>query len=62
MDTVITAPVIDASLIGKGVAQHEEEADWKACFIGSVRPQSVYPNGYPHSTANAKRAKERMLD
>ena len=33
VDTVITGPVIDASLIGKGVAQHEEEANWKACFI-----------------------------
>lgn len=36
VDAVVTAPMVDTSLVGEGVAKHKEESDGPCSLIGSV--------------------------
>ena len=36
VDTVVTCPVVDGSLVGDGVAKHEGETDGEGGGVGSV--------------------------
>ena len=45
MDAMVACPVQDGSLIGDGVAQHEEDADRKSGTVGPVGPEAMGTNG-----------------
>ena len=58
MDTMITCPMVNRSLIGNRVTQHEEESDGEGSAVGSMRPKSVHTNGDSKSTVVIDKIRE----
>ena len=50
VDSMIASPVVDRTLVGDGVAQHEKEADGEGGGVGAVRPQAMDADGYTEAT------------
>mmetsp|Transcript_29561 Transcript_29561/g.62801 ORF Transcript_29561/g.62801 Transcript_29561/m.62801 type:complete len:260 (-) Transcript_29561:55-834(-) len=50
VNTVITGPVVDRSLVGNGVAEHEEETDREGRGVGAVGPEAVNSDSYAKAT------------
>jgi hypothetical protein len=50
MDAMIARPVVDRTLIGDGVAQHEEETNGEGGAVGAVGPEAMDTDGNAEST------------
>lgn len=50
VDTVITRPVVNASLIGNGVAKHKKEANGEGGTVGTMRPKTMHSDCYTKAT------------
>ena len=48
VDTMITAPPVDGALVGDGVEEHEEDAEWQVGLVRPVSPQTMGPSRDPH--------------
>ena len=50
VDTVITRPVVNAALVGNGVAKHKKEANREGGRVGAMRPKTVHSDCYTKAT------------
>lgn len=50
MDAVVTCPMVNGSLVGDGVAKHEEHTDGEGGGVGSVGPEAMDADGYAEAT------------
>jgi len=50
VDSVITSPMVDRSLVGDRVAEHENSSEQKVGLIRTVRPQPMHSDCYSKAT------------
>jgi len=48
---VIASPMVNATLIGDAVAEHEKDTDGKCSFVTAVGPQAMHSDGDAKTTA-----------
>ena len=57
VDSVITGPVVDGSLVGDGVAEHEHGSEQKVGLVRAVRPQPMNSDCYTKATVSQKKVR-----
>lgn len=60
VNTVITSPMEDGSLIGNGVTQHKEETDDEGSFVRPMRPQTMNSHGNSNTAAMQNKNESEM--